>query len=310
MSVTAPTILVHFSEARSDLAEYLADVGYEVRDYAWGGRTGTPALIITDQSLELPETAGNESALGLDAIGMITLGTGCIWAAGKMRYPDARLSADVTGRELVTVAGLVREIAELRRRHDEERQECQRWIELAMQDPLTGLPNRRAWDLHLAEQLAGRQPLCVALVDVDRFKQINDQGGQGVGDQVLREVGRVMRGRLRRRDLVARVGGDEFGIVLQDLDRGLAAHVLERLRQIVTEKLAALHLPRTTLSVGFVIVPADDRGCASEVFSAAAISLQAAKQLSRTQALGWLPDASGSSSPPSSKPQSSKRTET
>ena len=62
-----------------------------------------------------------------------------------------------------------------------------------MHDPLTRLPNRRAWDEQLAQSLASKQPLCIGLIDVDFFKQVNDRDGHNVGDAVLREASRVLR---------------------------------------------------------------------------------------------------------------------
>ncbi|MBV8500803.1 MAG: sensor domain-containing diguanylate cyclase [Paucibacter sp.] len=89
---------------------------------------------------------------------------------------------------------------------------------LATIDDLTGLLNRRAF-FHEAEKLqklVGRQQgeVCIAIVDVDHFKRINDQHGHAAGDAVLRKVAQALRGGLRESDLVGRIGGEEFAIVL------------------------------------------------------------------------------------------------
>jgi diguanylate cyclase (GGDEF)-like protein/PAS domain S-box-containing protein len=90
----------------------------------------------------------------------------------------------------------------------------------ASHDPLTGLPNRTAFDAALAEaqRQAGeeqrRHTLC--FIDLDRFKQVNDTAGHAAGDALLREVAKVIRGVCRRHDFAARIGGDEFVVLLAD----------------------------------------------------------------------------------------------
>jgi diguanylate cyclase (GGDEF)-like protein len=109
----------------------------------------------------------------------------------------------------------------------------------AHEDPLTGLHNRRRIDadLPLLVQQAREQghPLHVAVLDVDWFKQVNDQFGHSVGDAVLREVAQVLQDRLRARDLAARLGGEEFLVVLVDATPQIALEVCERLRAAVQQ---------------------------------------------------------------------------
>jgi diguanylate cyclase (GGDEF)-like protein len=89
---------------------------------------------------------------------------------------------------------------------------------LALHDPLTGLPNRTLFEDRLAHSLLAahraRAPLAVIMIDLDRFKEVNDTLGHHVGDKLLQQAGERIRGALRRSDTVARLGGDEFGIVL------------------------------------------------------------------------------------------------
>jgi diguanylate cyclase (GGDEF)-like protein len=108
----------------------------------------------------------------------------------------------------------------------------------AATDALTGLPNRRAFDRQFnAEFKRARrfgEALSVLLIDVDRFKQINDQDGHLVGDEVLRHLAGTLRARLPRQfDILARFGGEEFVIVLPHTDREAALQVAERLRAAV-----------------------------------------------------------------------------
>ncbi|CAN5250353.1 hypothetical protein BH20ACT9_BH20ACT9_20060 [soil metagenome] len=105
---------------------------------------------------------------------------------------------------------------------------------LALTDPLTDLPNRRAWDLALQRETAraarGDGNLCVVLLDLDHFKQVNDEQGHDAGDRLLDGTGSAWSAQLRRSDVLARLGGDEFGLVLPDCTTGTAKEIVERLR--------------------------------------------------------------------------------
>ena len=107
---------------------------------------------------------------------------------------------------------------------------------LALTDPLTGLPNRRSWDQHLAHLLAmarrdGR-PVTVALADLDRFKAFNDSRGHQAGDELLALFAETTRGAMRTSDSMARWGGEEFAISLPHCGSGEAIAVLDRLRAL------------------------------------------------------------------------------
>jgi len=89
---------------------------------------------------------------------------------------------------------------------------------LSLEDSLTGLANRRRFERELAERLAAGEALCVALVDIDKFKQINDGHSHMVGDQVLKSVASILGQQVREQDLAARLAGDEFVVLLRQAD--------------------------------------------------------------------------------------------
>jgi diguanylate cyclase (GGDEF)-like protein len=124
--------------------------------------------------------------------------------------------------------------------------------ELSRRDPLTGLLNRRGFDELAARELErgaryGR-PIAFALIDIDRFKEINDRFGHSHGDRVLRSVGAQLAN-LRVSDLAVRLGGDEFGLLMPETDEAAAERVVARLKERVQERMRASGWS-VTISVG------------------------------------------------------------
>jgi diguanylate cyclase (GGDEF)-like protein len=103
----------------------------------------------------------------------------------------------------------------------------------ATTDPLTGLVNRRAWQSEagrvLAHAVRTGEPLTIALVDLDNFKEVNDRSGHEAGDLLLRELSTRWSGELRQADVLGRYGGDEFVLCLPDTDAAGTAEILARL---------------------------------------------------------------------------------
>ncbi|WP_165910126.1 GGDEF domain-containing protein [Rhodovulum bhavnagarense] len=104
----------------------------------------------------------------------------------------------------------------------------------AATDTLTGLANRRGLDAMLARQVDSGRPFALMHIDLDHFKAVNDTHGHAAGDAVLCEAAAVLRGQCRARDMVARVGGDEFVMVFDDL---LDPRMLRRIGQRLIERL-------------------------------------------------------------------------
>ena len=138
-------------------------------------------------------------------------------------------------------------------------------IEMATTDFLTGLPNRRQFLTKLDEELARMQRLAtpntaVLMLDVDDFKKVNDSHGHAVGDELLKSLGGVIKGVLRRTDTAGRIGGEEFAIVLPGATVTAARAFAERLR----EKVQAMSCGegknlQTTVSIGVsALLPGDE----------------------------------------------------
>ncbi|MBA3916179.1 MAG: GGDEF domain-containing protein [Acidobacteriales bacterium] len=139
-----------------------------------------------------------------------------------------------------------------------------RLVDSSRRDPLTGLLNGRAFremmTIEINRMSRYRRPLTIAYLDVDDFKNINDRYGHLAGDEFLREVARQMTRRLRVIDCLARVGGDEFAIVLPETDQGAAQLVFSELHRAIRH-LSAGNPSATTVSIGAVTfmaaIPAD-----------------------------------------------------
>ena len=172
---------------------------------------------------------------------------------------------------------------------DSLREKVQQSIELALFDPLTGLNNRRFLENHLATMLDNarvrRTPLTLMILDIDHFKLVNDTYGHGAGDEVLKSFADRLRGIIRGGDLLCRLGGEEFIVVMPGVDVAAAARIAERARLAIQQEQFVIDasgraIP-VTVSIGVAERAPDDD--ASALFRRADRALYRAKSEGRNR---------------------------
>jgi diguanylate cyclase (GGDEF)-like protein len=154
-----------------------------------------------------------------------------------------------TGTVLMAAARSQYAFRQLRRLADLTRQ--------ATTDDLTGLPNRRALYQHVAEVLSETsEPRALLLLDLDRFKEVNDSLGHHVGDQLLVQVAKQLGGQLRAGDLLARLGGDEFAVLLEHANQERALAVATRLHESLSGAFTFEDINlHSSVSIGIALFP-------------------------------------------------------
>jgi diguanylate cyclase (GGDEF)-like protein len=179
------------------------------------------------------------------------------------------------------------ETAKLRRARRNLERENRKLVRQAREDPLTGLANRRAFDAaldaRLADARAQARPLAVVLFDIDGFKSINDRFTHAIGDSVLREVAALLQAHCRASDIAARIGGEEFVLLLREADRESARNVAERVRsEIAARDWSPVAAGLTvTISGGVAVDPGE--GGAAALVRDADIALYEAKRAGRNR---------------------------
>lgn len=220
-----PGVLYRASPDRQRRLSYVTDAilglcGIEAPEFR-AGRHALGRLIHADDVDRVAETlAGPAAAVGYDLEYRITT------AAGDVRWVSDR--GRRTGRgSLVWDEGLLLDVTG-------SRAELERLLHETRHDPLTGAANRRALTERLEEECAraerGGVPLCALCVDADHFKVVNDTHGHDTGDRVLVDIAARLQQAVRRYDMVARVGGEEFTVLLIGIGVDEGAGLAERIR--------------------------------------------------------------------------------
>lgn len=162
-------------------------------------------------------------------------------------------------------------------------------LSMALTDPLTGLYNRRYFEVHLQKLLQKNQQskkaMAVLMMDIDHFKSINDTHGHGVGDEILKIFAHRVKDSLRSFDLVARLGGEEFVVILPDVSTEMAYFIAERLRRAIADEPFACSAEggkvSVTTSIGAMIVDPGSNLSMEEILKQADDALYDAKENGR-----------------------------
>ncbi|HXU67539.1 MAG TPA: EAL domain-containing protein, partial [Casimicrobiaceae bacterium] len=178
-----------------------------------------------------------------------------------------------------------------------ERQYAARLSNLASHDALTGLLNRREFEQRvraIVEQREGQEGQhAVLYLDLDQFKVVNDTSGHAAGDELLRQVGALLRPRLREGDVLARLGGDEFGVLLPHCPPAPALRIAEALRKAIVDFRFAWKNRSFTIGVSIGLVNlADGPHTLASVLSAADAACYLAKDKGRNRVQVYRPEDS------------------
>ncbi|TFD26355.1 putative bifunctional diguanylate cyclase/phosphodiesterase [Cryobacterium cryoconiti] len=218
-----------------------------------GWAVGLALIALWADASSRPDVAQNSSTNSLAALAMPAVSTaaglGVLLLASQTTVPAVAVGLAAATLALAAVPLVSRQMA-LRRQ--------------ARTDELTGLPNRRALYAEISRRLATDQSpnRALLLLDLDRFKEVNDSLGHDAGDRLLVQVGRRLQAGLGPNDLLARLGGDEFAILLEHSDQAQAEAVAVRLRAALAQPftLEGISL-QTSASIGISLYPdqGDDR---------------------------------------------------
>jgi diguanylate cyclase (GGDEF)-like protein/PAS domain S-box-containing protein len=233
----------------------------------------------------------------LNPLGISSVLDAAVWAGGQL---VGILSHEHVGpprewtQEELNFAGSLADMVALAMGASERRQAEEAMRHLAFHDTLTGLPNRDLFRDRLTAALKQarrrRQRLGVMFLDIDRFKNVNDTVGHAGGDELLQAVGQMLTQLARPGDTVARIGGDEFTVLITDLESpDDAARIAERMLEALREPVRVGDLEfHTTTSIGIALYPADGED-ADDVLRAADIAMYRAKEQGRNNFQMYTP---------------------
>ena len=231
--------------------------------------------LFAERSRELVAERFHAIIAGADSSGSLSLGQDLY----GQRKDGTEFAVDVTVSTVATddgpvVTSIIRDVT------DRKRFETQ-LKHLADHDALTDLFNRRRFEEELVEYADYAQRYkesgAVLLLDLDRFKYINDTHGHKAGDEVIRAVGTALRGTVRASDVVARLGGDEFAILLKNLDRAEAERIASALLETVRVRQLPISGRATTMTTSIGIALFDEDVITENLLVNADLAMYAAK---------------------------------
>lgn len=262
----------HLADPVLTLPHAVISVGLCVVAYTQIGESRGNVMILIAQAIVVSMfrlKPAHVLALGLYTVSIFALAVGWLSWQDPQRYPWSQglTHLIVGGATLLMLSLVAKWVSDIRMRIGSQAEELTQTLQtlqqMATQDMLTGLMNRRVMtDLLEAEmKLAQRhgQPLTVALIDLDHFKHINDTHGHHVGDEVLKTFARLSESRLREVDRMARWGGEEFLCLLPQVTAQDALSAIDRLRQAMADSVPLeQNRLRTTFSAGLAQARPDE----------------------------------------------------
>ncbi len=201
---------------------------------------------------------------------------------------ESRSQPKTQGESLSSQLGsLIERVKEMEKQEADVREQLEQERLRAVTDSLTGLPNREAYSERIHEEMTRwkryRHPLCMAIIDIDFFKKINDNYGHATGDKVLKAVSSAVSQRLREVDFMARFGGEEFVMILPETSRDDALTMLNRIRERLSKAQMRSKDSKFTVTVSIGIAEFGNDDTAEEVFERADQALYEAKENGRNQ---------------------------
>ena len=217
---------------------------------------------------------------------------------------DDYLSKPINPRVLAARLRAAQRIIQMQTAQEEDRLQLRQFADelavsnkrlqaLALTDSLTGLPNRRHAMERLEQEWAvatrGGRPVCCMMVDIDRFKSINDTHGHHFGDEALRMVAANLRHAARKQDVVCRLGGEEFLVICADTDEQAGFHYAERLRKHVASQTLQIQEKTLSLTVSIGLASSSPITDVEAMMHLADERLYAAKAAGRNCTIAGLP---------------------
>jgi len=281
-------------EAALSLAGYNVTTALDGVDGLTAIESYQPDLVITD--VMMPRMNGYELAQRIRANPLTRFIPVIMQTAAGRRVEDLRRANEVGALGYITdptdldlLLARTRTLLEFKAYLDV----CE---EAAFTDHLTGLANRRRFERQLEREVARMQrfahPFSLLMIDIDSFKNLNDTFGHDAGDEAIRRLSRVLREGTRGIDLAARIGGEEFGVLLVETSKPGGFEVAERLRTAIK----AIEIPQAgqiTASFGLAECPTDAQ-TAADILKAADVALYEAKRAGRDRVVAIRPLKSNS----------------
>jgi len=277
--------------------------GYEVRTAADGAEalaaieSYQPDLVITD--VVMPEIGGYELARRIRSNPQTRFIPIILQTAARFEPNDLRLGAEAGALGYITdpmdldlLLARARTLLEFKAYLDT----CE---EAAFTDHLTGLANRRRFERQLEREVARTlrysHPFCLLMLDIDHFKKVNDTHGHKAGDEAIRRIAKTLQEGIRGIDLAARIGGEEFALILTETNLAVGAEVAERLR-VAIKAVTVPSAGSMTASFGVAQSPVSAK-TAHDLLACADAALYEAKRRGRDCVVSAQPAKANSSVP-------------